>query len=321
MSNARTSSDMALEPPSPCSLATARASSSGAAKTPCDSGIRSCTTNFVDTPTASGTTPQSEVGPMPAPTADALRERLRQTEYAARVASIAARLTDTPDQPTAHSLFRAGVSALGAERAAFISFVRDDASTSACHCMLHGDPGWGRRYMDEGHYTRDPWLAYAAHHSEPVLADELAIADPAQHDVVRLAEAAGFVSVLLVPTHSGAGHSRIGLLCLGAAERGCFDGEVLPTLRVAARMLAMELHDWWIARLRRTLIAGARLNSDDLNLLKHQLQGHSSKKIAADLQVSTSSINSRFQRMNARMGVPNRRMAAKLAVDAGLIFK
>ena len=37
------------------------------------------------------------------------------------------------------------------------------------------------------------------------------------------------------------------------------------------------------------------------------------------LQMSPHAINSRFQRMNARLGVPNRRAAAQLAAEYGLI--
>ena len=63
------------------------------------------------------------------------------------------------------------------------------------------------------------------------------------------------------------------------------------------------------------------MNAADLILLQHECQGHGSKKIATELQVSTSSINSRFQRMNAKLGVGNRRMAVQLAVECGLILK
>jgi DNA-binding CsgD family transcriptional regulator len=252
---------------------------------------------------------------------DLLLARVCDGHYAARVAAIAARIASAPDQAAVHALFREGVAALGAERAAFVSFVRDDATTSACRFMIDCDPAWGRVYLDGEHFAHDPWLAYAAHNSEPVLASTLTVLDPEQRKVIALAEHAGFVSVVLVPAHSGAGHSRISSLCLGSAIPGYFDSPGLPTLRVNARMLAMELHDWWLARLRRNLIVKARLSHDDLVLLQHQVHGHSSKKIAAELQVSKSSINSRFQRMNAKLGVPNRRMAVKLAIECGLILR
>ncbi len=75
-----------------------------------------------------------------------------------------------------------------------------------------------------------------------------------------------------------------------------------------------------VARIRRELIARAHITLSDLALLRHQCQGHSSKRIAAELHVSRSSINSRFQRMNTKLGVPNRKMAARLAAECGLIL-
>ena len=80
------------------------------------------------------------------------------------------------------------------------------------------------------------------------------------------------------------------------------------------------MHDWWLARIRRELIVKARITQADLELLRHEYQGHSSKRIAAELQVSKSSTNSRFQRMNMKLGVPNRRLAARLAVECGLLI-
>jgi DNA-binding CsgD family transcriptional regulator/AcrR family transcriptional regulator len=268
----------------------------------------------------SGPSSPDDQSPKAADGGDRLLAQVSDSRYAARVAAIAACIPAAADQPAVHALFREGVAALGAERAAFVSFVRDDTTLSSCRFMIDCDPAWGRMYLDDGHFVHDPWLAYAAHHSEPVLADELEVVDPLQRRVIDLAVRAGFVSALLVPAHSGAGHSRISALCLGAAAPGYFDSPTLPTVRVSARMLAMELHDWWLARLRCSLVVRARLSHDDLVLLRHQLQGHSSKRIAAELQVSKGSVDCRFQRMNAKLGVPNRRMAVKLAIECGLIL-
>ena len=74
-----------------------------------------------------------------------------------------------------------------------------------------------------------------------------------------------------------------------------------------------------MARIRRELLVRARITPSDLELLRHEYHGHSSKHIAAVLQVSPSSINSRFQRMNTKLGVPNRRTAARLAAECGLL--
>jgi DNA-binding NarL/FixJ family response regulator len=253
--------------------------------------------------------------------AKTLQHRVADERYPARVASIAARIPAANDQQTVHALFQEGIAALGASSAVFVSFVRDDGDMAACRFMLACDPAWARLYVQEGHFVHDPWLAYAAHHSEPIVASALNVLDGDQQRVIDLAARAGFVSAVLVPAHSGAGHSRISLLCLGSTHPGYFEDAGLPRLRVSARMLALELHDWWLARIRRDLIVKARITSADLVLLQHESQGHGSKKIAAELRVSKSSVNSRFQRMNAKLGVANRRMAVQLAVECGLILK
>jgi DNA-binding CsgD family transcriptional regulator len=214
---------------------------------------------------------------------------------------------------------REGAFALGAQSAVFVSFIRDNADLSACRFMLACEPGWCQRYLDAGCFAHDPWLAYAAHHSEPIVASALPVRDAEGQQVVALAVQNGFASAALVPAHSGAGHSRISLLCLGSETPGFFEGAGFGRFRLGARLLAAELHDWWLARIRRELILKARITPGDLELLRHERQGHSSKRIAAELQVSKSSINSRFQRMNIKLGVPNRRLAAKLTLECGLL--
>jgi DNA-binding CsgD family transcriptional regulator len=256
-----------------------------------------------------------------AETTPTLRARVAEARYAAQAAKIAAQIASAGDQPAVQNLFREGVAALGAESAVFVSFVRDDRQLSACRFMLECDPAWGREYVRGGHFAHDPWLAYAAHHSEPVLASTLNVADHRHRQVLDLARRAGFVSALLLPAHSGAGHSRISMLCLGSSTPGYFEGEGLPQLRVSARMLALELHDWWLSRIRRDLIVRSHILTADLVLLQHLSQGHSSKKIALDLEMSKSSIDSRLQRMNAKLGVGTRRMAVQLAIECGLILK
>lgn len=249
-----------------------------------------------------------------------LAEIVAAGDYSARVADVAERITVARDQATALSLLREGVKALGVESAVFVSFIRDNADLSACRFMLVCEPDWCRRYLEAGCFAHDPWLAYAAHHSEPIAASSLPVLDPEGQRVIALAMQNGFASAALVPAHSGAGHSRISVLCLGSSTPGFFDGAGFERFRLGARLIAAELHDWWLARVRRDLIVKSRITTGDLELLRHERQGHSSKRIAAELNVSKSSINSRFQRMNMKLGVPNRRIAARLAVECGLLI-
>jgi DNA-binding NarL/FixJ family response regulator len=66
-------------------------------------------------------------------------------------------------------------------------------------------------------------------------------------------------------------------------------------------------------------MANARITDDDLVLLRHERLGHATKVIASALDTTASSIDSRFQRVNQKLGVPNRKAAATLAAEYGLI--
>jgi DNA-binding CsgD family transcriptional regulator len=315
MSNEKKSPGVGCERSSPSSSRTRSTSSGGVTTTPSASSTRSSTSASSETPTNSGeaATPAKPEGPT-------LARIVAAANYTDCVAAIAERIGEARDQATVHALLVEGVHALGAEHAVFVSFIRDNADLSACRFMLVCEPGWCQRYLEAGCFAHDPWLAYAAHHSEPIPASSLPVLDAEGQRVIALAQMNGFASAALVPAHSGAGHSRISLLCLGSTQPGFFDGEGFGRFRLGARLLAAELHDWWLARIRRELIVKARITQADLELLRHEHQGHSSKRIAAELNVSRSSINSRFQRMNMKLGVANRRLAAKLAVECGLLI-
>ena len=245
------------------------------------------------------------------------------TPHAATVAHawshVAAQIAQAPDHAQLLGLLVDGARALGATSAYFVSVVHDGATLQASRHLLACDPQWCRHYLSSGSLTTDPWLAYARTHSRPIVASALACAAAEARRVVALAARHGFASALLVPAHAGAGHSHTSLLCLGSASPGHFEAEGYDRARVGARSLAWELHDWWLARIRDDLTRRARLTPRDLTLLQHQHLGHSSKRIAAELKVTHTSINSRFQRVNHKLGVSNRKLAARLACECGLI--
>ena len=318
MSNAKKSPDVGCERSSPSSSRMPNTSDDGATTTPSGSSTHFFTSTSSETPTISGEPSQAEAQP-PNLERPSLSEIVAAGDYTGRIADVAERITVARDQATALALLREGVNALGAENAVFVSFIRDNADLSACRFMLVCEPDWCRRYLEAGCFAHDPWLAYAAHHSEPIVATSLPVLDAEGQRVIALAMQNGFASAALVPAHSGAGHSRISLLCLGSSTPGFFEGDGFGRFRLGARLIAAEMHDWWLSRIRRELIVKARITQADLELLRHEHQGHSSKRIAAELHVSKSSINSRFQRMNMKLGVPNRRLAARLAVECGLL--
>jgi DNA-binding NarL/FixJ family response regulator len=255
------------------------------------------------------------------PVATTLADLVSDEGYTSRVSRIVERIPSAADQAELHRLLRAGVAALGAERAAFVSFEKERSELSSCRFMLDCEPHWCQRYLQQGGPRIDAWIRYAARASEPVVASALNIVDPAQQAVAALAVEAGFVSALLVPAHSGENNPRVSLLCLGHATSGYFEAEGLARVRVNARALALEIHDWWLARIREQTLERSRITAEELDLLERFWLGQTSKRIGADLHLSPAAVNSRFQRLRAKLGVSSRKSAARRAADCGLIAR
>lgn len=253
------------------------------------------------------------------PESRSLHEVTNAADYFSRVSDVVREIDSTRDPVRAVELLHKATLRMGAEVSIFASFMRDDASCESYRLLLACDPQWCIQYEQEAWYANDPWLNYAFHHSEPIRGSEIPVETEAQRSIVQLAERFGFRSTVIVPTPSGGGLSRLGVLCLGSSTKGYFESEGYVALKVVARSVAMELHEWWLARLRDDLLATTGVTDADLVLLVHERQGHSTKEIARQLATSAGSINSRFQRLNAKLGVPNRKAAACLAAEYGLI--
>lgn len=301
---------------SPCTSTNPLTLNAGAATTPSDSSTRACTS------TCSATQPDCGASLAAVPKTaepDALWTLVSSPGYPDRASKAIEQLAASPDPATIQLRLIECVAALGADSALFASIQRDGLEISACHVMLACDPEWFRHHFHSGEVLQHPWLAYAAHHAEPLLASELPDALPIDQVAPRACGAGAFASALLVPAHSGQGHARTSLLVLGCAQHGYFEGPGLGRLRIGARALAAELHGWWWARQRHELARRARLTPAELDLLRHERLGHGSKHIARALQTTESAVNSRFQRLNAKMGTHTRRAAARLAVESGLL--
>jgi DNA-binding CsgD family transcriptional regulator len=238
--------------------------------------------------------------------------------YLLRVATIADQISSAVEPSAALELLRQAAAAMGAEHAAFVSFEGDGQDSTGYRFLLACDPHWRQEFMAARCANDDPWLSYARHHSEAAIASTLTLDTPEQQQAAAVTMRHGFVSTLLVPAHSGPGHSRISLLCLGSTHPGHFENGG-HRITFGAKALTLHLHDWWLAQIRRELVMRVRISASDLELLSHERLGHSSKHIARALQISEKSVNSRFQRMLLKLGVPNRRKAAKLAAECGLI--
>ncbi|WP_428424402.1 autoinducer binding domain-containing protein [Methylibium sp.] len=248
-----------------------------------------------------------------------LLERTRSVDCTAQVCETVARIGVAADEAEAIGLLRLTIERLGADEATFTSFIRDDATLSSYRCLLACNPLWGAAYARHGWCADDPWLHHAMQSSDPIRTSDMAPDESRQRIVVEAAAEYGFRSAVIVPAPSSAGQSRVGVLCIGSATAGYFDDDGFAYVKPLLRGLAMELHDWWHQRLKRALIARAHITDGDLALLRYEAHGHSSKVIAVALHTEAKTIDCRFQRLNGKLGVANRRDAVRLGKLYGLI--
>ena len=255
----------------------------------------------------------------PEPSAPKLADITSAPGYPGAVSTLIQAVGSAADEACAVTILDQAARQMGAESSAFVSFVRDDGSHESFRFLLACDPVWCHEYQRRAWYAHDPWLQYALSCAEPALASTITLGSAKQRELDELARQYGFASGLIVPAPSATSLSRVGVLCLGSSQTGYFEAGGLGPLRIAARALAMELHDWWIARIKGKLLVNAGLTEDDIVLLRYERSGLGTKAIAATLNTTTGAVDSRFQRLNQKLGVPNRRAAATLAAEYGLV--
>jgi DNA-binding NarL/FixJ family response regulator len=239
--------------------------------------------------------------------------------FASGVHKMVRQIIDVTDVADALDLLAEASHRLGATSSCFVSYVADGSQGAAYRMLLACDPQWGSEYLNNSWFEIDPWLAYAMQAEEPTLASRLAPSNDAQRSMIACAQAHGFRSVVIAPSPSARGGSRVGALYIASDIDGYFEGDGFGDIRPLARALSMELHGWWLRTLRDEISRKARISPADLALLRHEDRGHGSKTIAAELHTEAKTIDCRFQRLNAKLGVSNRRAAVRIARLYGLI--
>lgn len=248
-----------------------------------------------------------------------LHEVTKRTEFFAALAELAMRMAHATDAAEVTALLGDAASLVGADAAAFASIVRDDETYESYRFILACDARWCLEYECGACYMHDPWIEYARHHAEPALGQDIGARTHREAEVIALARRYGFASSVLIPAQAPQGLTRLGALCVGSDDPTYFDAEGLTAVTCAATPLTMRLHEWQIGQLRQELRVQARLSDDDIWLLQHEKRGLGSKQIAARLNMTPMSVDSRWQRLNAKLGVSSRSAAARLAAEYGLI--
>jgi hypothetical protein len=243
----------------------------------------------------------------------------RSPEYGARLIEILPAIGDAPTTEVAVDLFRQATMQLGADAGVFLSYLRDDATRASYRSLLACDPLWASEYARRKWHDHDPWLRHATHETEPVRSSELELASTEEEAFAQASADLGFASAVIAPAPTCAGQSRIGVLCLGSSRPGFFDDDGYGKVRVLARALSMELHRWLLQAIRKELLAKSRLTAADIELLRHQEAGHTSKFIGAALNIEAKTVDCRFQRVSAKLDAPDRRTAVRIARLYGLL--
>jgi DNA-binding CsgD family transcriptional regulator len=215
-------------------------------------------------------------------------------------------------------LFQA-TAAIGAEVALYTVAMPEDEGDLSSIMLFACDPAFAHEIFELGPLHTHPWLRQAGAQTPTGQFDGLADISARDSAALQLAERFGFGGCLVVPVLAGAQLQRAELLCLGFGASASPRTEDLRILRLLARSLAAELHEWFCVHLRQSLNESARLQAQDIQLLSLEWQGLCSKDIARHTGLSVSAVNSRFQRLSRRLNCKGRRAAARRAAEHSLL--
>jgi DNA-binding CsgD family transcriptional regulator len=163
-----------------------------------------------------------------------------------------------------------------------------------------------------------PFIQYALRDTSPVLGSAIKPESPGQIELLEAAVEYGFRSGIVVPVHEGI-KARVGVLYLGSSGSAA---EVEPHLlqnKNLVRAIALELYEWWNATIQAEAIWGLRLDDLDLELLRMEHEGFTAAEAARELGLSRSRVNNRFRRINMKLKVSRKKLAAEKAIELGLL--
>jgi DNA-binding CsgD family transcriptional regulator len=248
-----------------------------------------------------------------------MRDLARDAQYPARALEVIMQIHLAKDAPQLLDSLVNATSAIGAAASLYSVAIPEAGSEPSSFSLFACHPGFAQRQQRLGPLLHHPWFRFARTHSTPGTDQGIYIQHASDAEAVELARQYGFASCLIVPTAAGADLARLEMLCLGSDHEAAFEGEDARIVRTLARSLAAELHDWVTRHLSTSLQQVARLHKSDIELLKLERQGLSTKAISARTGMSRAAVDSRFQRLNARLECANRKASARRAAEYGLL--
>lgn len=248
-----------------------------------------------------------------------IRERACKTYYATKALKAIVTVSQAGSPPELLERLTRINEAIGATASVFISQIPEDGDELSCFSVFACDPAFAQEQSRRGPLVQHPWFRFARTHTVPCTDQQITAELVSDAEAFDLAQQYGFRSCLIVPTLAGNDQARIEMLCLGSQRSDDFEGEQARLVRALAHSLAAELHEWLARYLRRQLIEHSKLHDPDIALLAMEWSGLSTKEISRRTGLTWASVDSRFQRINARLNCASRSAAARRAAAYGLL--
>jgi len=250
-----------------------------------------------------------------------IRQALNQPNFSTRLNLILGKINCALGQARVTSGLHDFVDLMGFDGGAFLSFIRSDESRESFKFTVACSPTWCQAYSENAWYQVDPGLTYAQMNSAPALIEELPIRSSVQQDILKSARDVGFVSGMVVPTHSPGGRNRMGVLYLGSSVPGYVDSQTLTEVKLYVKAISSELLEWWVKNMREQLLKRVQITETDLHLMRLVRQGYRSKEIAEVLSdgCSANTVDQRIGKLCARIDADGRKDAVRKLMDVGLL--
>lgn len=179
-------------------------------------------------------------------------------------------------------------------------------------------PQWCYLYDQNKWYAIDPFIDYALHNTSPILASHVPLKTAGQSRMMAAAADYGFRSGIVVPAHS-ASAIWVGVLYLGTSGAAEQAERSLAQHRGLMRAFALELLEWWDSKLHGDSVERLDLDELDIDLLRKAEERATAEEAARELGITVSRVNSRYERLNRKLGVSTKREAVEIALALGLI--
>jgi hypothetical protein len=206
----------------------------------------------------------------------------------------------------------------GAERNVFLSWEPTEDSGERFRFLIGCSPVWCQEYNANKWWMIDPCLRYARTNVDPIRASQLPLETAGQRQLMQAAAQYGFRAGMVVPAHGPRG-ARMGLLYLGSSGAPETVEPRVWACRGLMVNLAFALLAWHIELDRSDALARGPLDAIDLSLLSYAARDLDAAACAALLGIEEDEVARRFRTINRRLRVNSRKLAARRALELGII--